>query len=228
MREFGTAESVRCSLEEDWDCMELNAGLPAYKRDCTRVVLEAPLDRWACGSKHICLAPCHFWSTRHCCITHGLLNVEPKQILSPESGKCEIHNLFLFLVSWTRNRLHPRFSPLYTVELPVVARFLIVTGPCTSCNVWALTSIGCDTTVLLSTDPTILQLSPKPSSAQDVAASRPFSVWQRNCLLRPPWPCSSSPCRHQSQFIHSTTILLLSHLKKHYRWSFITRLQELR
>jgi hypothetical protein len=45
MREFGTAESVRRSLEEDWDCMELNAGLPAYKRDCTRVILEAPLDR---------------------------------------------------------------------------------------------------------------------------------------------------------------------------------------
>jgi len=45
MREFGTAESVRRSLEEDWDCMELDAGLPAYKRDCTRVILEAPLDR---------------------------------------------------------------------------------------------------------------------------------------------------------------------------------------
>jgi hypothetical protein len=45
MREFGTAESVRCSLEEDWDCMELNAELPAYKRDCTRVILEVPLDR---------------------------------------------------------------------------------------------------------------------------------------------------------------------------------------
>jgi hypothetical protein len=186
------------------------------------VILEAPLDRWACGSKHICLAPRHFWSTRHCCITHGLLNVDPKQILSSESGKCEIHNLFLLIVSWTRNGLDPRCSQLYTVELPLSARFLIVTGPCTWCNVWALTSIGCDTTVLLSTDPTILQLSPKPSSAQEVAASRPFSVWQRNCLLRPPWPGSSSPCRHQSQFIHSTTILLLSHLKKHYCWSSIT------